>query len=87
MLELYQAEGCPYSSKVREKLTDLGASYVIHNPRLPGEQGGDVRNEQTYSELVDHGGEDQIPYLVDTGRNETLYDSDEIVDYLEEHYG
>jgi glutaredoxin len=33
MLELYQAEGCGYSAKVREALTELGVSYVIHNPR------------------------------------------------------
>lgn len=29
MLELYQAEGCGYSQKVRETLTALGVSYVI----------------------------------------------------------
>ena len=87
MLELYQAEGCPHSQDVREKLTDLGASYVIHNPRLPGGQGGDVKNEQTHGELTDIGGEDAIPFLVDTDRQETRYESDEIVEYLEEHYG
>ena len=86
MLELYQAEGCPYCAKVREKLTDLGVSYVVHNPRLPGDEGGDVRNHQTYRELTELGGEDQIPYLVDTEREETLYESDDIVDYLDEQY-
>ncbi|MFB6270942.1 MAG: glutaredoxin domain-containing protein, partial [Halobacterium sp.] len=35
MLELYQSEGCPHCKKVREKLSELGVSYVIHNPRLP----------------------------------------------------
>lgn len=87
MLELYQAEGCPHSKEVRETLTDLGASYVIHNPRLPGDEGGDVKNEQTHGELTDVGSEDAIPFLVDTDRRETRYDSDEIVAYLEEHYG
>ena len=86
MLELYQAEGCPHCAKVREKLTDLGVSYVVHNPRLPGDEGGDVRNDQTYRELTESGGEDQIPYLVDTEREETLYESDDIVDYLDEQY-
>lgn len=87
MLELYQSEGCPHCGKVREKLSDIGASYVIHNPRLPGKQGGDVTNEQTYSELTEHGGLDQIPYLVDTGRGVAMYESDGIVEYLEEYYG
>jgi len=86
MLELYQAEGCPHSAKAREKLTDLGVSYVIHNPRLPGGEGGDVLDEVTYREMTDLGGQDQIPYLVDTARGETLYESDDIVEYLEETY-
>ena len=86
MLELYQAESCPHSQDVREKLTDLGASYVVHNPRLPGDEGGDVKNEQTHAELTDVGGEDAIPFLVDTARGETRYESEEIVEYLEEHY-
>ncbi|MCG1004129.1 MULTISPECIES: glutathione S-transferase N-terminal domain-containing protein [Halobacterium] len=85
MLELYQSEGCPHCAKVREKLSELGVSYVTHNPRLPGGAGGDVTNEQTYEELQ-NGGADQIPYLVDTAREEALYESDDIVEYLDEHY-
>jgi len=87
MLELYQAEGCPHCAKVRDALTDLGISYVTHNPRLPGGEGGDVLNEQTYREMTELGGQDQIPYLVDTAREETLYESDDIVEYVQEHYG
>lgn len=87
MLELYQAESCPYSENVRSKLTDLGLSYVAHNPRLPGHEGGDVLNEQTHRELTRIGGEDQIPFLVDTDRREAVYEAEDIVAYLEEHYG
>ncbi|MFP8953297.1 glutathione S-transferase N-terminal domain-containing protein [Natrialbaceae archaeon A-arb3/5] len=86
MLELYQAEGCPHSTEVRETLTDLGVSYVIHNPRQPGGEGGDVRNEQTFEAMTELGGEDSIPFLVDTDREVTLYESEDIVDYLKEHY-
>ncbi|QGX93948.1 glutaredoxin [Haloplanus rallus] len=85
MLELYQSEGCPHCAKVRAKLSELGVSYVAHNPRLPGDEGGDVANDVTYDELT-AGGEDQIPYLVDTERGVTMYESDDIVEYLEEHY-
>jgi glutathione S-transferase len=28
MLELFQAEWCPYSSRVRERLTELGVDFV-----------------------------------------------------------
>ena len=85
MLELYQSEGCPHCAKVREKLSELGVSYISHNPRLPGDAGGDITNEVMYDELI-AGGEDQIPYLVDTHRGVTMYESDDIVEYLEAHY-
>lgn len=85
MLELYQSEGCPHCAKVREKLSKLGCSYVAHNPRLPGDVGADVTNERTHEELR-AGGADQIPYLVDTDREEALYETDDIVEYLDEHY-
>lgn len=84
MLELYQAEDCPNSEKARQKLLDLGISYVIHNPRT---KDGEVRNEQTHANLQQLGGEDQIPFLVDTHRDQTLYDSDDIVEYLDDYYG
>ncbi|WP_132057310.1 glutathione S-transferase N-terminal domain-containing protein [Halorussus amylolyticus] len=84
MLELYQAEDCPYSEKVRQKLLDLGVSYVIHNPRT---HEGEVRNEQTDEQLRQLGGEDQIPFLVDTRREESMYESDDIAAYLDEYYG
>lgn len=83
MLELYQAEGCGYSANVRETLTDLGVSYVIHNPRSAA---GQTRNEQTHNQLRTLGGEDQIPFLVDHQRGVTMYESDDIVAYLEEIY-
>jgi len=87
VLELYQAESCPYSKRVRETLTELGVSYVIHNPRLPGGQGGDVLNDQVHEEMVAVGGQDSIPFLVDHARGETHYESADIVEYLEEYYG
>ncbi|WP_227375383.1 glutathione S-transferase N-terminal domain-containing protein [Haladaptatus halobius] len=83
MLELYQAEDCPYSQNVRQAMQDLGLSYVVHNPRS---HEGDVNNEQAQSELEAVGGDDQIPFLVDTRREVSMYESDDIVDYLREHY-
>lgn len=84
MLELYQAEGCGYSETVRQRLTDLGVSYVVHNPRSAT---GEPRNEQTLDQLRTLGGDDQIPFLVDHQRGVRMYESDEIVAYLEGQYG
>lgn len=83
MLELYQAEDCPHSQNVREKLTDLGLSYVTHNPRLAE---GEVKNETTHTAMEAIGGEDQIPFLVDTDRGKTIYEAEEIVEYLDAQY-
>ncbi|MDY6774089.1 MAG: glutathione S-transferase N-terminal domain-containing protein, partial [Candidatus Nanohaloarchaea archaeon] len=55
-LELYQFEQCPYCRKVREKLTELGLSFTAHNPR---------QNEERMEELLELGGKDQVPFLVD----------------------
>lgn len=85
MLELYQFEGCPHCVKVREKLSELGVSYVLHNPRLGKSHDHEVTNQQTYDELVE-GGLDQVPYLVDAQRETAMYESDDIVEYLETHY-
>jgi hypothetical protein len=67
-------------------LTDLGCAYVVHNPRLPGDEGGDALNERTYHELTELG-DDEIPSLVDADRNEAFSENEAIVDFLEEQYG
>lgn len=39
MLELYQAEWCPHSGAVRQRLTELGIDYVARQvPARPGER-------------------------------------------------
>jgi glutathione S-transferase len=81
MLELYQAERCEYSKKVRGALTELGVSYVIHNPRTAT---GETRNKHTHDKLRALGGQDQFqfPFLVNHQRGVTMHESDDIVDYL-----
>lgn len=83
MLELYQAEDCPYSEKVREKLMELGVSYITHNPRAAH---NGVQNQQVLEEMVALGGKDEIPFLVDHQHGVQLYESEDIIDYLEENY-
>jgi glutathione S-transferase len=41
-LELYQAEWCPYSSAVRERLTELGVDFIARQvaPRPEDRDGG-----------------------------------------------
>jgi glutathione S-transferase len=55
MLELYQTEWCPASRRVRQRLTELGLDYLIH--QVPVER--DARTA-----LRDAVGADSIPVLV-----------------------
>jgi len=58
-------------------------SHQYHNPRT---RDGAALNEQTGKELAALGGADRIPFLVDHQREATMYESDESVTYLDEHY-
>lgn len=81
MLELYETERCLYCKKVKEKMNELGLSYVTHDPR---------HNENYKEKLLDLGGKNQVPFLVikngDGEIKKTMYESDQIVDYLEQEY-
>lgn len=77
MIELFQFEQCPYCKKVREKLTELCLDYVCRNSK------GKAQSEL----LKKIGGKEQVPFLIDTTTSVMLYESQEIVDYLEKTYG
>jgi len=78
LLELYDFEGCPYCRKVREVLCELDLDYLVH----PVAQGSPRRQE-----LKQLGGKVQVPYLIDPNTHTRLYESDDIIDYLNERYG
>ena len=66
MLELYQAEWCPYSSAVRERLTELGVDFVA---------------KQVAPRQEDREGEHEIPLLV-TEDGERFEGTDAVFAYL-----
>jgi glutathione S-transferase len=76
MLELYQFEGCPYCSKVRSKLTDLGIDFIARQA-----------DKQDRSRVEEVSGQTNVPVLVDPNTDTVMPESDDIVDYLEEQYG
>jgi glutathione S-transferase len=78
LLELYDFEACPYCRKVREVLCELDLDYLAH----PVAHGSPRRHE-----LLKVGGTVQVPYLIDRNTNTRLYESDDIIDYLNERYG
>lgn len=76
MIELYQAEWCPYSSRVRQRLTELGISFMARQvPPDPADR----------HELRRRTGSDEIPALIDHG-NVIVGDADELIAYLDRTY-
>ena len=78
LLRLYGFEISPYCRKVRETLNELNLDYVAENVGK-----GSTRRP----ELVERGGKMLVPCLVDPNTDQEMYESDDIVAYLEETYG
>jgi glutathione S-transferase len=78
LIELYNFEASPYCRKVREALDELGLDAMVHNV---------AKNSARRPELVERGGTMMVPYLVDPNTDQAMYESDDIVDYLESTYG
>jgi len=77
MIELFQFESCPFCAKVRRKLEELDVEYMA----IPCHAGS--KNRARLREL---GGKEQVPFLVDTETGTKMYESDDIIAYLEEQY-
>lgn len=45
-----------------------------------------MTNQQTYDELIELGGADQVPFLINTARGESIYESNGIIEYVNEYY-
>jgi glutaredoxin 3 len=71
-VKLYQAEWCPFSHRVRAKLTELGIDYEIVNV---------AASTQKREELEEVAGTKSIPVLVDGEK--VITDSSEAISYLE----
>jgi len=76
LLEVYQFEGCPFCKKVRTKMTELGIDFIARQVD---------QNDRTRVEEIS--GQTGVPVLVDPNTDTTMPESDDIVEYLEEHYG
>ena len=78
-IKLYEFEGCPFCRKVREAVVWLDLDVQFY----PCPQGG-----PTFREHVKNvGGKSQFPYMVDDNTGVSMYESDDIIDYLYDKYG
>ncbi len=77
MLNFYYKPTCPYCLRVLEANETIQAPLVLL----------DVRgNEAVVSALIEKGGKLQTPFLEDTDRGVSMYESMDIIEYLAEHY-
>lgn len=77
MLTLYEKTFCPYCKRVLDVAEQLGITFKKKN----------IANVVFSEELIVRGGKRQVPYLVDEERGIEMYESEDIVKYLETYYG
>lgn len=77
-ITFYELPGCPFCAKVRTKLEALELEYdTIEVPRSHGDR----------TEVEEVSGQTGVPVINDDSQGITgMYESDDIVEYLEETY-
>src|SRR5215471_6061377 len=76
-LELWSFEASPFSRLVREELCSLELPYVLHNVAM-----GSAKREA----FVARSGKMMVPYLVDPNTGTSMFESADIVRYLDATY-
>jgi glutathione S-transferase len=76
-LELWSFEASPFSRLVREALCELEIPYLLHNVG---------RGSPSREAFVARSGKMQVPYLVDSNTGVEMFESADIVRYLERTY-
>jgi glutaredoxin 3 len=77
MLTLYYKPTCAFCRRVMAVIDRLELEVEMKN----------VADEDIKAELETLGGKSQTPFLIDTDKEVSLYESDDIVNHLQSHYG
>lgn len=72
MFDLYVSETCPYCRKVMDFLEENKIKYNKKN----------VAEPQNLNLLLKLGGKAQVPFLDDPANNVSMYESDDILEYI-----
>ena len=76
-LELYGFESSPFCRIVREALCSLELLYLLHNV---------AKRSPKREAFVKRSGKMMVPYLVDPNTGQAMFESADIVRYLEQTY-
>jgi glutathione S-transferase len=79
-LILYEYDSSPYCKRVREIINILDLT-VLYKP-CPG-----ARQSSFSKELYELTGKQTVPYLIDPNTNESMFESNDIINYLVNTYG
>jgi glutaredoxin len=74
---LYVTTNCPYCTMVIHELDERMIAYEEKN----------IADDSIAHELTKRGGKRQVPYIVDVHTGIEMYESEDIVAYLEDTYG
>lgn len=74
MLILYVKTNCPFCEKVLRRAQELNTALETRN----------IAEPRYLDELMRLGGKRQVPFFVDEGRAISMYESADIIQYLEE---
>lgn len=77
MLTLYVRDGCAYCTVVLHALEELGLQF----------EEKEISDDAIAQELIDIGGMQQVPFLLDSEKEIGMYESADIVEYLRKTYG
>lgn len=77
MLTLYSSSSCAFCQRVLQMAENLKIDLDIK----------DIYADETARlELIEKGGEEKVPYLVDTDKNVSMYESSDIIEYIRNNY-
>lgn len=77
MLTLYYKPACPFCQRVLEMAENLAVDLDLQDTS---------DDESVEQALIEKGGKKQVPFLVDTEKNVSMYESHDIIAYIREHY-
>lgn len=77
MLTLYYKPTCPFCQRVMQMAENLKVDLEFK----------DVSEDETaLAELLEKGGQKQVPFLVDGDKDKSMYESSDIIDYIRDNY-
>lgn len=77
LIELYSFEASPFCRIVREKLSELEIPYLLHNV---------AKKSPKRAAFVERSGKMMVPYMIDPNTWTAMFESADIVSYLERTY-